>query len=433
MYADRRQHFLDSMGPGAVALLQGARLVARSNDTDFAFRQDSDFHYLTGFDHPHAVAVLRTDGGPAYTLFVEARDRERELWNGYRPGVDGARADFGANEAYPIEALDAELPRMLEHAERVFHMLGRDPRLDAKIAEIFESLRKRSRQGLIPASQVIDPRGVLHEMRLIKEPREIESLRRASVITAEGHREAARLAHAGRFEYELQAALEYAFRRRGSAGVAYNSIVGGGRNATILHYVANDQKLRGAELVLIDAACELDGYASDVTRTYPVGGAFSGPQRAIYEVVLAAQLASLEVSKPGATLPEVHNASVRKLTEGMVSLGLLSGNVDDLIKTDAFRRYYMHGTSHWLGLDVHDVGPYTVGGKPRPLAPGICFTVEPGLYVAADDDKAPAHFRGIGVRIEDDIVITANGHENLTAPLIPKQPADVEAWVRDAA
>lgn len=433
MYADRRKRFLDSMGPGAVALLQGARLIARSNDTDFAFRQDSDFHYLTGFDHPHATAVLRTDGGPAYTLFVEARDRDRELWNGYRPGVDGAKNDYGADEAHPIEALDAELPRLLEHAERVFHMLGRDPRLDAKIAEIFESLRKRSRQGLIPASQVVDPRSILHEMRLIKEPSEIESLRRASAITAEGHREAARIAHAGRFEYELQAALEYAFRRRGSAGVAYNSIVGGGKNATILHYVANDQKLRGAELVLIDAACELDGYASDVTRTYPVGGTFSGPQRAIYEVVLAAQLASLEASKPGATLPEVHNASVRKLTEGMVSLGLLSGNVDDLIKTDAFRRYYMHGTSHWLGLDVHDVGPYTVGGKPRPLAKGMCFTVEPGLYVAADDDKAPAQFRGIGVRIEDDIVITADGHENLTAPLIPKHPADVEAWVRDAA
>lgn len=433
MYADRRVRFLDSMGPGAVAILQGARLVARSNDTDFAFRQDSDFHYLTGFDHPHAVAVLRTDAGPAYTLFVEARDRERELWNGYRPGVDGAKVDHGADDAQPIEALDAELPKMLEHAERVFHMLGRDPKLDAKIAEIFESLRRRSRQGLIPASQVIDPRSILHEMRLIKEASEIEILRRASAITAEGHREAARIAHAGRFEYELQAALEYSFRRRGAAGVAYNSIVGGGKNATILHYVANDQPLRGSELVLIDAACEVEGYASDVTRTYPVGGAFSGPQRAVYEVVLAAQLASLEASKPGATLPEVHNVSVRKLTEGMLSLGLLSGSVDELIKSEAFRRYYMHGTSHWLGLDVHDVGPYTVGGKPRPLAPGMCFTVEPGLYIAADDERAPASLRGIGVRIEDDIVITAGGHENLTAPLIPKHPADVEAWVRDAA
>ncbi len=432
MYADRRKRFLAAMGPGAVAILQGARLVARSNDTDFPFRQDSDFHYLTGFDHPHAVAILRTDGGPAFTLFVEPRDREREIWNGYRPGIEGAKADYGADEAYSFETLDAELPRLLEHAERVFHMLGRDPKLDAKIAEIFESLRKRSRQGLIPASQVIDPRAILHEMRLIKEPAEVEILRRASAITADGHREAARAAHGGRFEFEVQAALEFAFKRRGSAGPAYGSICGGGRNATCLHYVANDQKLASGSLLLIDAACELDGYASDVTRTYPVGGSFSGPQRAVYEVVLAAQLASLEAAKPGATLPDVHAASVRKLTEGMLSLGLLAGNLDDLIKNEAYRRYYMHGTSHWLGLDVHDVGAYTVGGKPRPLAPGMCFTVEPGLYVAVDDDKAPRELLGLGVRIEDDVVITADGHENLTAHLIPKQPADVEAWVRDA-
>jgi Xaa-Pro aminopeptidase len=433
MYAERRRRFLEAMGKGAVAIVQGARLVARSNDTDFPFRQDSDFHYLTGFDQPHAVAVLRTDGGPEYTLFVEPRDREREIWNGYRPGVEGAKGDFGASEAHPIDALDAELPKLLEHAERVFHMLGRDPKLDAKIAEIFESLRKRSRQGLIPASEVVDPRSVLHEMRLVKEPGEVEILRRASAITAEGHREAARHAHQGRFEYEIQAVLEYAFRRRGSAGPAYGSICGGGHNATCLHYVANAGKLESGSLLLVDAACEVDGYASDVTRTYPIGGTFSGAQRAVYEVVLAAQLAALEAAKPGATLPEVHAAAVRKLTEGMVALGLLAGNVDDLIKNESFRRYYMHGTSHWLGLDVHDVGAYTVGGKPRPLAPGMCFTVEPGLYVAADDDKAPRELLGIGVRIEDDVVVTADGHENLTAPLVPKHPADVEAWVRDVA
>jgi Xaa-Pro aminopeptidase len=433
MYAERRRRFLEAMGTGAVAIVQGARLVARSNDTDFPFRQDSDFHYLTGFDQPHAVAVFRTDGGPEYTLFVEPRDREREIWNGYRPGVEGAKADFGASEAYPVDALDAELPRILEHAERVFHMLGRDAKLDAKILEIFESLRRRSRQGLIPASQVVDPRSVLHEMRLIKEPAEIEILRRASAITADGHREAARATHEGRFEYEVQAALEFAFRRRGAAGPAYGSICGSGKNATCLHYVTNGAKLANGTLLLVDAACELDGYATDVTRTYPVGGSFGGPQRAVYEVVLAAQLAALEAAKPGATLPDVHNAAVRKLTEGMVALGLLSGSVDDLIKSEAFRRYYMHGTSHWLGLDVHDVGPYTVGGKPRPLVPGMCFTVEPGLYVSADDDKAPRELLGIGVRIEDDIVLTPDGHENLTAHHVPKHPADVEAWVRDAA
>ena len=433
MHAERRKRFLERMGPGAVAIIQGASLVTRSNDTEFPFRQDSDFHYLTGFDHPHALALLRTDGGPSYTLFVEPRDPERELWNGYRPGMEGARGDFGADQAHPIEELIGALPGVLEHAERVYHMLGRDPKLDAKLAEIFESMRRRSRQGLIPASQVIDPRGVLHEMRLVKEPGEVEILRRASAITAEGHREAARLAHEGRFEYEVQAALEFGFRRRGSAGPAYGSICAGGRNATILHYVTNDQKLANGELLLIDAACELAGYASDVTRTYPVGGTLEGAPRALYEIVLAAQLAALAVARPGATLPEVHNAAVRTLTEGMVSLGLLSGDVDELIKTDAFRRYYMHGTSHWLGLDVHDVGAYTVGGKPRPLAPGMCFTVEPGLYVASGDERAPEALRGVGVRIEDDIVITADGHENLTAPLIPKHPSDVEAWVRDAA
>jgi Xaa-Pro aminopeptidase len=270
-------------------------------------------------------------------------------------------------------------------------------------------------------------------MRIVKEPGEIEILRRASAITAEGHREAARIAHEGRFEFEVQAALEYAFRRRGSAGPAYRSICGGGKNATCLHYVANDQKLANGTLLLVDAACELHGYASDVTRTYPVGGTFSGAQRAVYEVVLAAQLTALEAARPGATLPELHAVAVRKLTEGMVSLGLLSGSVDDLIEGEAFRRYYMHGTSHWLGLDVHDVGPYTVGGKPRSLAPGMCFTVEPGLYVAENDADAPRELLGIGVRIEDDVVITAEGHENLTAPLIPKHPADVEAWVRDIA
>jgi Xaa-Pro aminopeptidase len=433
MHAERRKRFLERMGPGAVAIVQGASLVTRSNDTEFPFRQDSDFHYLTGFDHPHALAVLRTDGGPAFTLFVEPRDPERELWNGYRPGTEGARSAYAADQAHPTEEFLGELPRLLEHAERVYHMLGRDPKLDAKLAEIFESMRRRSRQGLIPAAEVIDPRAILHEMRLVKEPGEVEILRRASAITAEGHREAARIAHEGRFEFEIQAALEYGFRRRGSAGPAYGSICAGGRNATILHYVANDQKLANGELLLIDAACELAGYASDVTRTYPIGGTLEGAQRAVYEIVLAAQLAALDVSRPGATLPEVHNAAVRKLTEGMVSLGLLSGDVDELVKTDAFRRYYMHGTSHWLGLDVHDVGAYTVGGKPRPLAPGMCFTVEPGLYVAASDEKAPEALRGIGVRIEDDVVITADGHENLTAPLIPKHPADVEAWVRDAA
>jgi Xaa-Pro aminopeptidase len=430
VFAERRRRFLDSMGPGAVAILQGARLVTRSADTEFPFRQDSDFHYLTGFDHPHAVAVLRTDGGPPYTLFVEPRDRAAETWTGYRPGVEGAVADYAADEAYPNVELDAKLPALLERAQRLFHVLGRDTKLDARLVEILETMRLRSRQGFVPAAEIVDPRRVLHEMRLRKEPAELEIMRRASAISAEAHRDAARLAEDGRSEYELEAALLHAFRRQGAAGPAYSSIVGGGRNATVLHYIRNDQKLAAGELVLIDAGCELEGYASDVTRTYPVGGVYPGAQRAVYEVVLEANLAALALAKPGATLPQIHQAATRRLVEGMIELGLLRGDPDELIRTEAHRRYYMHNTSHWLGLDVHDVGAYAVNGKPRVLEPGMVFTIEPGLYVAADDAQAPAELRGIGVRIEDDVAICAGGCENLTAG-IPKHPADVEAWMRE--
>jgi Xaa-Pro aminopeptidase len=430
MFAARRRRFLERMGPGAVAILQGARLVTRSADTDFPFRQDSDFHYLTGFDHPHALAVLRTDGGPAYTLFVEPRDRAAETWTGYRPGVEGAVADHGADEAFPNDTLDAKLPALLERAQRLYHVLGRDTRVDARIVEILEGMRLRSRQGLDPAAEIVDPRRITHEMRLLKEPAELAIMRRAAAISAEAHREAARLAEEGRSEYELEAALLHQFRRHGAAGPAYSCIVGSGCNATVLHYIRNDQKLGEGELVLIDAGCELEGYASDVTRTYPVGGSYRGPARAVYEVVLAANLAALALAKPGATLPQIHQAATRTLVEGMVELGLLSGSVDELIRSEAHRRYYMHNTSHWLGLDVHDVGAYAADGKPRVLEPGMVFTIEPGLYIADDDASAPAELRGIGVRIEDDVAISADGCENLTAA-IPKHPADVEAWIRD--
>ncbi len=432
MFADRRRRFLERMGPGAVAILQGTRLISRSADTTFPFRQDSDFHYLTGFDEPDAAAVLRTDGGPAYTLFVQPRDREREIWDGYRPGVEGAVRDFGADEAHAAEEFAKQLPELLKSAERIFHVLGRDPKLDAQLAEILDGMRLRSRTGVVPASEIVDPRSALHDMRLRKEPAEIEIMRRAAAISCEAHREAARMAHEGRFEFELAAVLDYTFRRRGSAGPAYSSIVGGGRNATVLHYVSNRDKLKNGELLLIDAGCELDGYASDVTRSYPIGGSFGAAERAVYEAVLEAQLAAHALAKPGATLEAIHNATIRRLSEGMLALGLLRGSVDECIEKEHFRRYYMHGTSHWLGLDVHDVGPYTVGGKSRPLEPGMVFTIEPGLYIAADDDEAPAQLRGIGVRIEDDVAITADGCENLTAA-IPKHPAELEAWVRDAA
>lgn len=419
------------MGRDCVALLFGARLATRSHDTQFPFRQDSDFWYLTGFDHPRAAAILRTDGGPPFTLFVEPRNREAETWTGYRPGTEGAKRDYGADEAFSIDDFEKELPGIVSKAKQLYHVLGRDRDLDAKLAEILDGMRLRSRQGCEPASMIVDPRNLLHEMRLRKEDAELEIMRRAAAITVEAHRGAARLIREGRFEYEIAAMLEYTFRRLGSSGPAYPTIVGSGPNATTLHYITNDKELSRGELVLIDAACELEGYATDVTRTYPVGGSMEGPARAVYEVVLAAQEASLRACRPGATLDEIHDAAVRSLVEGLVDLGLLSGDVEALIAEDAHQPYYMHRTSHWLGLDAHDVGTYTVDGKARALEPGMVFTVEPGIYVADDDENASEEFRGIGVRIEDDVVITREGHENLTAA-VPKSPADLEAWMRDA-
>ncbi len=417
------------MGPGAVAILRGARLATRSRDTEFPFRQDSDFWYLTGFDHPDATAVLRTDGGPEFTLFVEPRDPAMETWTGYRPGVEGAVADFGADEAHPSDELLAKLPQLLRKARRVYHVLGCDVALDAKLVATLDEMRLRSRTHDEPAEAIVDPRTIIHEMRLWKEPEEIDCMRRAAEISGEAHADAARLAWPGAFEYELQAALEHTFRRRGANGPAYTSIVGGGRNATVLHYVRNDQKLGEDELVLIDAGCELSGYASDVTRTYPVGGRFTGAGREVYEVVLAAQEAALAKCRPGETLTSVHDAAVKALTEGLTALGLLEGDPVELVAREAYKKFYMHSTSHWLGLDVHDVGSYRDGDDPRKLAPGIAFTVEPGLYIA-EDAEVDTRFRGIGVRIEDDVVITADGHENLNTA-IPKAPDDLEALVRE--
>ena len=417
------------MGPDAAAIVIGHHIVPRSNDSDYPFRQSSDLHYLTGFDHPSAVALFRTDGGPSFTLFVQPRDKSAETWNGYRPGVDGAKDDYGADAAFAIDALLEEIPKQIEQVDRVFHTLGQSPDLDRTLIEALDGLRQRSKLGFEPASEILDPRDIIHEMRLIKEPGELEIMRRAAEISCTAHQAAARLCSAGHYEYELEAALAHEFRRLGGAGPAYTSIVGGGKNATILHYVTNDQKLAGGDLCLIDAGVEFHGYASDVTRTYPVGGHFQGPGRAVYEVVLAAQETGLAACRPGTTLPEIHIATTRALIEGMVSLGLLSGTVDDLFKSETYREYFMHGTSHWLGLDVHDVGSYTTKGKARVLEPGMVFTMEPGIYVAPDDEKAPEHLRGIGVRIEDDVVITKDAIENLNHA-IPKKPDEVEAWMR---
>lgn len=422
------------MGPDAVALFVGATLVTRSADTEFPFRQESDFWYLTGFDHPDAVAILSTREGPDFTLFVQPRDPAAETWTGYRPGVEGALADFGADVAYPREELIQRLPDLLRGADRLFHVLGRNSEIDERIISLQEEIRRQSRGGVLPAGEIVDPRIALHEMRLHKSEAEVALMQRAADITLEAHGAAARLTHPGRFEYELEAELGRIFRARGGSGPAYGTIVGGGRNATILHYIRNDQELREGEVVLIDAGVEYQGYAADVTRTYPVGGRFEAATRDVYEVVLAAQQAAIELSAPGKTLPDIHACAVRVLCEGLVSLGILTGNVDEIIEQETYRRFYMHGTSHWLGLDVHDVGAYVkrdgnADAKPRPLEPGMAFTIEPGLYIAQNDEEAPEAFRGIGVRIEDDVVVTKNGILNLNRS-IPKEVDEIEAWVR---
>jgi Xaa-Pro aminopeptidase len=430
VFEERRKRVRDALGPDAVAVFQGASMAPRSRDTEYPFRQDSDFWYLTGFDHPNAIALLRTDGGPEYTLYVEPRNRKLEIWHGYRPGVEGAREVYGADEAYPQAEFLDQLPQLVRRAKRIYHVLGRSSEIDRAITSTLDGMRVRSRNVGTPADAIVDPRSIVHEMRLYKEPAELDIMRRAAAISREAHEAGARLARSGTYEYEIEAVIEYTFRRLGARGPAYTTIVGGGSNATVLHYVTNSEKLRDHEMVLVDAGCELEGYASDVTRTYPIGGRFTAAGRAIYDVVLTAQRAGIDQCTPGKTLADVHAASVRAIVEGLVDLKLLSGDVDDLIEREAYRRFYMHKTGHWLGLDTHDVGNYGPDGTHRPLEPGMVFTVEPGIYVAADDEDAAAEFRGIGVRIEDDIAITEDGRENLTEA-IATDPEDVEALVTD--
>ena len=378
------------MGPGAVAILLGARLVPRSTDTDYPFRQDSDFWYLTGFAHPDAIAILSTRSEPRFTLFVQPREPEAEVWTGYRPGLEGALSDFGADEAYDCASLPERLPDLLRGAERVYHSFGRRPQIDSQLVEIQEQLRRQSRRGVAPWSALLDPRSISHEMRLVKSEAELEIMRRAAAISCEAHAAAAGLAHADHYEYELEAALGHVFRRRGGSGPAYASIVAGGRNATSLHYAANERPLVAGALVRIDAGAELAFDPSDVTRPYPGGGRFEGAARDVYEHVLAAQHCAFEAVAPGESLPEIHSHTLRRLVEGMIDLGLLEGSPDGLIESEAYKPYYMHGTSHWLGLDVHDVGSYALAGEPRRLEPGMVFTLEPGLSIPADEPRPPA-------------------------------------------
>ena len=424
-YAERRAQLMQRIGPRAALVLASPPEQLRNGDTHFKFRQDSDILYLTGFEEPGAAVVLRPGSDKPFVLMVRPRDPAEETWTGRRAGVEGAVRDFGADAAWPAAELDDRLAEIISGAEEIHYPFGRDPALDAAVARVLARLRARERRGTRAPVRLVDARLSLHEMRLVKTPDEVATQRKAAAITAEAHVAAMRAAREAANEHEIEAIVDYTFRRRGGTGPGYPTIVGGGVNATILHYVENRAPLQRGQLLLVDAGCEIDGYTADVTRTWPIGARFSPAQRRLYEAVLDTQIAAIEAVRPGATLDAIHHDVVQRLTGNLVSLGLLSGEVPALIESGAYKQFYMHRTSHWLGMDVHDVGFYSIDGVARPLVPGMVLTIEPGLYVAEDAD-VPAEYRGLGVRIEDDILVTASGHDNLTAST-PKSVADLEA------
>jgi Xaa-Pro aminopeptidase len=431
-HAHRRERLLERIGAG-VAILPAATVRYKSRDTEIRFRQDSDVFYLTGFHEPDAVVVLTPhDAEYRFTLFLRPRDPEREVWDGRRVGVDGAREHFGANAAYPIEELDQHLRALVEPADRIVYPLGADPHTDRRVVEMVTGFRRtRQRTGRGP-TVVEDPGAVLGEMRLVKDADELVRIRRAARIAAAGHRAAMAATRPGVGEWELEAVLESSFRRRGASGPSFPSIVGSGANATTLHHVANDRRVQDGDLVLIDAGAEWEMYCSDITRTFPASGRFSPAQRAVYELVLAAEEAAIAAVRPGAPAAAIHRAALGVLVPGMVRLGLLHGEPETLTEEGAHKRFYMHQTSHWLGLDVHDVGLYARDGEPTVLQPGMVLTVEPGIYIPADAADVPAELRGIGVRIEDDVVVTESGYEILTRE-VPVAPDEIEALVGRAA
>jgi Xaa-Pro aminopeptidase len=430
VYARRRRDFMARM-EGGVAIFRAAPAAVRSHDVEHRYRQDNDLLYLTGFPEPEATCILAPGAEAPFTLFVRPRDREREVWTGPRAGVEGAQATYGADAAYLASELDERLPKLVEHAPAIYYAPGRDHDFNRRVLELFAwALDNRARSGAGPRG-LLDPGTILHEMRLIKSPEEVAVMERAAAITAEAHRAAMTGARPGAFEYEIEALIDYTFRRRGAAGPAYPSIVASGPNATVLHHVDNDRRMEEGELLLVDAGAEWGGYCADVTRTYPVGRRFSERQRALYEVVLAAQEAAIAAVRPGAPVDAPHRRAIEVLADGLLALGLLAGARDAILEEGAYRTFFMHRTSHWLGMDVHDVGVYHVGEGPRPLEPGMVLTVEPGLYVAPDCESVDPAWRGIGIRIEDDVLVTPAGARVLSAA-VPKAMAELEA-LRSAA
>lgn len=433
-FQERRDVLAGEMGLRSIAIIATSPVALRNRDADYKYRADSSFFYLTGFAEPEAVAVIETfdteEEGYTYSLFCRERDREMEIWNGYRAGVNGAVDDYEADEAYAIDLLDEEILTKLQNKDKLFYRIGQNAEFDARVAKWIVTASGESRRGTSAPAQIMQLDRIVDEMRLHKDENEIELMQLASDISAEAHTLAMQKVRPGMMEYALEAELNYVFGKNGCVP-SYNSIVGGGENACILHYVENDKELKDGDLVLIDAACEYQFYASDITRTFPVNGKFSVEQKALYNIVLDAQIAAINAVQIGNSYKEPHNVAVRILVQGLLDLGIMQGEIDEIIQTESFRQFYMHGTGHWLGMDVHDVGTYKVNGQWRAYEEGMVVTVEPGLYIAPDDETVDAKWRGIGIRIEDDVVATKNGPLVLTAKVV-KTVEDIEALMAKA-
>ena len=434
VFEERRAILAGEIGLRSIAIIATSPVAMRNRDADYKYRADSSFFYLTGFAEPEAVAVIETfdteEEGYSYSLFCRERNREMEIWNGYRAGIDGAIQDYDADEAYAIDLLDEEILEKLQNKDQLFYRIGQHAEFDARVAKWIATASGESRRGTSVPAQVIQLDRIVDEMRLHKDANEIELMQIASDISADAHTQAMLAVRPGMMEYALEAELNYVFGKNGGVP-AYNSIVGGGENACILHYVENDKELKDGDLVLIDAAAEYQFYASDITRTFPVNGKFSPEHKALYNVVLDAQIAAINAVQIGNSYKEPHNVAVLILVQGLLDLGLMQGNIDEIIEKEAFRQFYMHGTGHWLGMDVHDVGAYKVDGEWRSYEEGMVVTVEPGLYIAPDDETVDAKWRGIGIRIEDDVVATANGPLVLTAKVV-KTVEEIEALMAKA-
>lgn len=430
-HRQRREQLMSKIGTGT-AVFRSAPVAVMHNNVEYAFRQDSDFFYLTGFNEPEAVAVLAPHHSEhRFVLFVQPKEREKEIWTGYRCGVEAAKELFGADEAYPIAELDEKLPQYLEKADRIYYHLGRDRAFNETLLKHWQQLMATyPKRGTGPIA-IEDTGPILHSMRQVKSQAELELMRIAAAISVEAHNYAQEITEPGCYEYEIQAEMERLFRLRGGIGPAYPSIVASGSNACVLHYIENNRQMQDNELLLIDAGCAYGYYNADITRTFPVGGKFTPEQKALYEIVLSAQSSAIAQVQPGNPYNSIHDTAVRVLTEGLVELGILKGEIDKLIEDEKYKPFYMHRTGHWLGLDVHDVGIYQHGESAQILQPGQVLTVEPGLYIvpdpkpAEDQPEIDPRWSGIGIRIEDDVLVTTTGHEVLTAG-VPKAIQELE-------